>query len=215
MTTIRNLKSIGTNNKDILIIVEKIDAEKKYQDFHNKIYHRKSNKRMLFQKDFQVLEFYNFVKNKHIFKNFDVIIVSGGGKIEKEIIQKKLNQLEGEEWQRKEYIIYTDLRKSKIVFFTDKFQRLSDNVLNEISSDVNFFSIKEDTLKEVYSKLKKNIVYYQYNCEKCNKYNLIILHRSEPQPHTCKVCNEIASFKNDQLPNNTLILKNGKLKRIK
>ena len=76
----KTLKYIGNPSGPILFVVEEICDFNLYQDFHNKIYHRNSNTKILFEKDFLIIIFEKLVEDRNILNNFDVAILAGGKK---------------------------------------------------------------------------------------------------------------------------------------
>lgn len=210
----KTLKSIGNPSGPILFVVEEICDFNLYQDFHNKIYHRNSNTKILFEKDFLIINFEKLAEDRNIFLNFDVVIFVGGNKVELLNIQKTFNPLKGKLFEETKYLRFTDSKKNSILFFITKLQDFNRDVLSAISSDITSFLVYDESIINLRESLKKEIIYYQYNCEKCDEYNLFILNRNEPTPLICQKCNDLASCTNGELPDNTLVLTNGELKQI-
>ncbi|AUC84806.1 hypothetical protein CW731_05645 [Polaribacter sp. ALD11] len=207
-----NLTKKGENLNNKILIVENSENEnlrnEKYQIFHDKIYYLISRK-IKFTENFSIIKETEFNKKKseisELIKEFNIIIFNYGENIKHREIEHlfKVKIQEQEKWKSNKYSSYINLEKTKIIVNSKKFEDLENDDLNDLKFDLRGY-IKT-----------KEVVYYQFSCPKCNEFNLIILHNSEPKPNKCKHCTKSIFDSQGKIINNLLILKNNELKNYK
>lgn len=206
----KKTKEIQNPNSKILII-ENVDnvnvTNEKYQIFHDKIHYLFTNK-IKFTENFSIINETEFNKRKSeiskLIQEFNILIFNCGYNINQSEIESLFNVKiqEQQKWKSDKYSSYTNLEKTKIIINSKNFQNLEDNDLNDLKFDlIEYLKIKE-------------VVYYQFSCSKCNEFNLIILHNTEPSPKICRSCKQPIFDSKGKTKNGILILENGKLKNV-
>jgi len=216
---------INKLNTEVLFIVNQIDENQltnnsNYHFFHNRITYRHTNKEVLFKNDFFIIQSNELEKSSLETNNFKLIIIESkdiANNITTLYKAKECNK-PGDNLNKDKYSLFKNFKKRKIIVQLNDFNSLSIEELNDLVNDINLIStsyfLKNDSkfFDEDGIFGSKNRINYQFTCANCNKYNLIIIHKSEPNPDSCKYCNKPISNSNGKLKTEVLILENNLLR---